>query len=80
MKSRTSFVSTASSSGERFIHNMWNLSWNCSFTSMLAASCYSLLMNSTWLKLLFLVSLLWIFFAARKLFPTLHDASSGTIA
>ena len=49
-------------------------------TSKLAVSCYSLLMNLTWLKLHSLVILLWIYSATRKLPTILHDASSGTIA
>ena len=55
------------------------LSWNCYFTNILAASCYSPLMNSIWLRFLFLVSLLWIYFATRKVITFLNDAS-GTIA
>ena len=47
------------------------LSWNCCFTSILAASCYSLLVNLTWLKLLSLVILLWIYSATRKVLTIL---------
>ena len=77
--SPTSFVSTASSSGESFAYNTWNPLLEL-LSNTLAASWYSLLMNLTWLTLLSLVSLLWIYYATRKVFTILNDSSSGTIA
>ena len=56
-----------------------NLFWSCLFTNMLGASCYSVLMNLSWLKFHFLVNLLLIY-SATKVLTVLYDASSGTIA
>ena len=80
MESPTSFVSTASSSVKVSHTTCGILSWSCYFSSILAASCHSLLMNLTWPNLLSLVILLWIYSGPRKVLTVLHDASSGTIA
>ena len=57
------------------------LSWNCHFTNITAAYCYSVDEFDLAKIALSLVSLLWSFSAARKVFAILvNDASSGTIA
>ena len=56
------------------------LCWSCYFTRRLVALSNRLLMKLTWLSSHSLVILPLIYFATRKVFTILHDATLGTIA
>ena len=80
MGSPTSCVSTLSSSGESLARNMWNPLLELLFHEQVSALSNLSSMKLTWLRSHSLVILLLMYFVTRKLFTTLHDAPSGTIA